>query len=50
MQNLSHDIEMHILELMGADDEAFIELRRKELAEAFGCVPSPADFHQSTAT
>ena len=44
MQNLSHDIEMHILELMGADDEAFIELRRKELAEAFGCVPSQINY------
>lgn len=44
MQNLSHDIEMHILELMGAEDEDFIEVRRKELAEAFGCVPSQINY------
>lgn len=44
MQNLSHDIEMHILELLGSDGEDFIELRRKELAEAFGCVPSQINY------
>lgn len=44
MQNLSHDIEMHILELLGSDGGDFIELRRKELAEAFGCVPSQINY------
>ena len=44
MQNLSHDIEQHILELLGAEDEDFIELRRKELAETFGCVPSQINY------
>ena len=45
MQNLSHDIEMHILELLtGAEDEDFIEVSRKSLAETFGCVPSQINY------
>ena len=43
--NLSHDIERYILELFrNEDDENFISLRRKELAEMFGCVPSQINY------
>lgn len=43
--NLSRDIERYILELFAdEEDENFISLRRKELAEMFGCVPSQINY------
>ncbi len=44
MQNLSHDIEKYILELLEDGEENFISLRRKELAEMFECVPSQINY------
>ena len=46
MQNLSHDIENYILSLLKDKDEEenFISLRRKELAEMFECVPSQINY------
>lgn len=44
MQNLSHDIETYILGLLEDEDENFISLRRKELAEMFECVPSQINY------
>ncbi|MBQ3403074.1 MAG: CtsR family transcriptional regulator [Synergistaceae bacterium] len=44
MQNLSHDIERYILDLLEGEQEDFISLRRKELAEMFGCVPSQINY------
>ena len=43
--NLSSGIEKYILELFDDDDnENFISLRRKDLAEMFGCVPSQINY------
>jgi len=43
--NLSSGIEKYILELFDdEDDENFISLRRKDLAEMFGCVPSQINY------
>ena len=43
--NLSHSIEKYILECFeDRDEENFISLRRKELAEMFGCVPSQINY------
>ena len=45
MQNLSHDIENYILNLLECEEEEnFISLRRKELAEMFECVPSQINY------
>lgn len=44
MQNLSHDIENYILSLLDDEEENFISLRRKELAEMFECVPSQINY------
>ena len=45
--NLSRGIEKYILELLEeqtGSDENFISLRRKDLAEMFGCVPSQINY------
>ena len=45
--NLSRGIEKYILELLEErtdNDENFISLRRKDLAEMFGCVPSQINY------
>jgi len=45
--NLSQGIEKYILELFEDsenEDENFISLRRKDLAEMFGCVPSQINY------
>ena len=43
--NLSRGIEKYILELFDdEDDENFVSLRRKDLAEMFGCVPSQINY------
>ena len=44
LQNLSHDIERYILNLLEGGQENFISLRRKELAEMFECVPSQINY------
>ncbi|MBQ7169128.1 MAG: CtsR family transcriptional regulator [Synergistaceae bacterium] len=44
MQNLSHDIEKYILDLLEGVEDNFISLRRKELAEMFECVPSQINY------
>ena len=45
--NLSRGIEKYILELLEEQtetDENFVSLRRKDLAEMFGCVPSQINY------
>ena len=43
--NLSRNIQQYILDLLdGAEEENFISLRRKELAEMFNCVPSQINY------
>ena len=45
MTNLTNVIEQYINELLDAESkEARISLRRKELAESFGCVPSQINY------
>ena len=44
MQNLTSDIEEYILNLLDEEQEDFISLRRKELAEMFECVPSQINY------
>ena len=45
MSNLSRVIEQYINELFDAEsEESVISLRRKELAESFGCVPSQINY------
>ena len=45
MTNLSSVIEQYINELLNSESkEATISLRRKELAESFGCVPSQINY------
>ena len=45
MTNLTSIIEQYINELLDAEaKEAMVSLRRKELAEAFGCVPSQINY------
>lgn len=44
MQNLSENIEEYILALLAREEENFISLRRKELAERFACVPSQINY------
>ncbi|MBR0069488.1 MAG: CtsR family transcriptional regulator, partial [Synergistaceae bacterium] len=43
-ENLTHNIEQYILELLEEEDENVISLRRKELAERFACVPSQINY------
>ena len=43
-ENLTHSIEQYILELLESEQENFISLRRKELAERFECVPSQINY------
>ena len=45
MTNLTSVIEQYINELLDAESkEAVVSLRRKELAESFGCVPSQINY------
>ena len=44
MQNLTQDIEEYILDLLEREEENFINLRRKDLAEMFECVPSQINY------
>ena len=45
LSNLTRIIEKHIHELFGAEgEESIVSLRRKELAETFGCVPSQINY------
>ena len=44
MQNLSSDIAQYILSRLDDEPENYISLRRKELAEFFGCVPSQINY------
>ena len=45
MTNLTNVIEQYINELLNAESkESTISLRRKELAESFGCVPSQINY------
>jgi transcriptional regulator CtsR len=44
MSSLTREIERYINELFSADEESAISLRRKELAETFGCVPSQINY------
>jgi transcriptional regulator CtsR len=43
-ENLTQNIEQYILELLEGEEENFISLRRKELAERFECVPSQINY------
>ena len=42
--NLTRAIEKHIQDLLQSGREDKVELRRKELAESFGCVPSQINY------
>ena len=45
MSNLTRTIEKYIHELFESEgDESIVSLRRKELAETFGCVPSQINY------
>ena len=45
MSNLTRTIEKYIHELFESKgDESIVSLRRKELAETFGCVPSQINY------
>jgi transcriptional regulator CtsR len=44
MSNLTREIERYINELFDTDEQSVISLRRKELAESFGCVPSQINY------
>ena len=44
MPNLTRAIEKHIQDLIESGREDRVELRRKELAEFFGCVPSQINY------
>ena len=44
MKSLSHNIEKYILDMFEEEDENFITMRRKELAEIFECVPSQINY------
>ncbi|MBQ3645557.1 MAG: CtsR family transcriptional regulator [Synergistaceae bacterium] len=43
-ENLSQVIEQYILDLFNLEQENFITMRRKELAEHFECVPSQINY------
>ena len=44
MPNLTRAIEKYITDLLQAEEEDAVSLRRKELAEFFGCVPSQINY------
>ncbi len=44
LHSLTQNIERYILEMLDAEEEDFVQLRRKELAETFGCVPSQINY------
>nr|WP_255700396.1 CtsR family transcriptional regulator [Dethiosulfovibrio faecalis] len=44
VRSLTEVIESHIIELLEGNDEDVVSLRRKELAERFGCVPSQINY------
>ncbi len=44
MQSLTEVIETHIIDLLEKNEEDVVSLRRKELAEQFGCVPSQINY------
>lgn len=44
MQNLSHDIEQYIISRLEDQPDNYVSLRRKDLAEFFGCVPSQINY------
>ncbi|MBQ7220507.1 MAG: CtsR family transcriptional regulator [Synergistaceae bacterium] len=44
MRNLSHNIEQYILNRLDGEEENFVSLRRKDLAEMFECVPSQINY------
>ena len=44
MQNLSHDIEQYIISRLDDQPVNYVSLRRKDLAEFFGCVPSQINY------
>ena len=44
MQNLSHDIEQYIISRLEDQQDNYVSLRRKDLAEFFGCVPSQINY------
>ena len=43
-KNLSDGIQEYILDLFDENDEDFLSLRRKDLAELFSCVPSQINY------
>ena len=44
MSNVTDAIEKYIYDLLSEAEEENILLRRKDLAEAFGCVPSQINY------
>ncbi|MBQ7154162.1 MAG: CtsR family transcriptional regulator [Synergistaceae bacterium] len=44
MQNLSQDIEEYIISKLNDEPVNYVSLRRKDLAEFFGCVPSQINY------
>lgn len=44
MRSLTEIIETHIIGLLEGNEEDVVSLRRKELAEQFGCVPSQINY------
>ena len=44
MQNLSQDIEQYIISRLDDEPVNYVSLRRKDLAEFFGCVPSQINY------
>jgi len=44
MPSLTRVIENYINNLFADEDESMVSLRRKELAEIFGCVPSQINY------
>lgn len=44
MRSLTEIIENHIIDLLGRNEDDVVSLRRKELAEQFGCVPSQINY------
>ncbi|SMG42323.1 CtsR family transcriptional regulator [Dethiosulfovibrio salsuginis] len=44
MRSLTEVIETHIIDLLERNKEDTVSLRRKELAEQFGCVPSQINY------
>lgn len=44
MRSLTEVIETHIIDMLERNNEDTVSLRRKELAERFGCVPSQINY------